>query len=83
MALLLGACVAAPTGTSTTGGGGGSGPGLGPNASLQGRRPFPADNAWNQDISTAAVDPNSDAIINFIGTNVGLHPDFGSGLYNG
>ena len=75
----------------TTGGTGGTGSGqdlcsgisLGQGASLNGFRPFPADNAWNQDISTAAVDPNSDAIINFIGPNVGLHPDFGSGLYNG
>jgi hypothetical protein len=29
------------------------------------------------------VDPNSAAIINFIGSSIGLHPDFGSGLYNG
>ena len=55
----------------------------GQGASLNGFRPFPADNAWNQDISSATVDPNSDAIINFIGPNIGLHPDFGSGLYQG
>ena len=76
-------------GTGGTGGGGGgqsdlcSGISLGQGASLNGFRPFPADNAWNQDISAAAVDPNSDAIINFIGPTVGLHPDFGSGLYQG
>jgi hypothetical protein len=29
------------------------------------------------------VDANSAALINFIGSGVGLHPDFGSGLYNG
>jgi hypothetical protein len=29
------------------------------------------------------VDPNSAAIINFIGANDPLHPDFGSGEYNG
>jgi len=50
---------------------------------LNGFLPFPADNAWNQDISSAAVDPNSDAIINFIGPSIGLHPDFGAGLYAG
>ncbi|MFI5091008.1 MAG: hypothetical protein ACHP7P_13200 [Terriglobales bacterium] len=56
---------------------------LGQGASLNGFLPFPADNAWNQDISASAVDPNSAAIINFIGPSIGLHPDFGSGLYNG
>jgi hypothetical protein len=50
---------------------------------LNGFLPFPTDNAWNQDISGAPVDPNSDAIINFIGLGIGLHPDFGSGLYAG
>lgn len=56
---------------------------LGQSASLNGFVPFPADNAWNQDISSAPVDANSDAIINFIGATVPLHPDFGSGLYDG
>jgi hypothetical protein len=56
---------------------------LGRGASLNGFIPFPVDNAWNQDISTAAVDPNSDAIINFIGASVTMHPDFGAGLYAG
>ena len=44
-----------------------SGTGLGPGASLAGRRPFPADNPWNQDISSAPVDPNSAALIASIG----------------
>jgi hypothetical protein len=78
--------------SGTSGGGTGSGGGntsacssisLGQGASLNGFLPFPADNAWNQDISAASVDPNSAAIINFIGPSIGLHPDFGSGLYNG
>ena len=56
---------------------------LGIGASLNGFIPFPADNLWNQNIASAPVDPNSAAIINFIGTNVPLHPDFGSGLYAG
>lgn len=78
-------------GGGSNGGGGGSGGGqnqcsgiaTGQGASLNGFQPFPADNAWNQDISSAPVDRNSDAIINFIGPSIGLHPDFGSGQYNG
>ena len=56
---------------------------LGQSASLNGYVPFPADSLWNKDISSAPVDSNSSAIINFIGAGIGLHPDFGSGLYNG
>lgn len=52
-------------------------------ASLNGFIPFPADNAWNQDISRAPVDPNSDNYIDFIGSTTPLHPDFGAGLYDG
>ena len=50
--------------------------------SLKGRRPFPDDNAWNQDISQAPVDPNSDIYIASIGADIGLHPDFGT-MWNG
>ncbi len=60
-----------------------SGMSLGRGASLNGFIPFPSDNAWNQDISAAPVDPNSSAIINFIGDSTPLHPDFGAGLYGG
>jgi len=38
---------------------------------------FPVNNPWNRDVSAWPVDPNSGAYINFIGTGVGLHPDFG------
>src|SRR5437763_11848493 len=55
---------------------------LGVNASLNGAVPFPADNAWNTDISQEKVDPNSDNLIGSIGLDTGLHPDFGSGTYN-
>ena len=55
----------------------------GQGASLSGFRPFPTDNAWNLDISGATLDPNSTAIINDIGASIGLHPDFGAGLYAG
>ncbi len=56
---------------------------LGPGASLNGAVPFPAASAWNTDVSTAAVDAASDALIASIGLTRGLHPDFGSGLWNG
>jgi len=54
---------------------------LGVGASLNGTVPFPADNAWNHDISNAPVDPNSDNLIASIGLATGLHPDFGAGYY--
>jgi hypothetical protein len=44
---------------------------------------FPKTNAWNKRVDTLPVSANSDAIIRSIGLDVGLHPDFGSGLYNG
>ncbi len=53
-------------------------PDLGIGASLRGKRPFPANNPWNQDISRAPVDPNSNTLIGSIGNNVTLHPDFGT-----
>ena len=56
---------------------------VGQEAGLNGFVPFPSDNLWNKDISAAPVDSNSTAIINFIGGSVPLHPDFGSGLYDG
>ncbi len=55
----------------------------GQDGSLAGFIPFPADNLWNKDISSAPVDPDSTALINFIGPSIGLHADFGSGLYAG
>lgn len=44
---------------------------------------FPADNIWNTPIDTLPVDANSDAYIAALGTDIGLHPDFGSGLWDG
>jgi hypothetical protein len=44
---------------------------------------FPKTNAWNKRVDTLPVAPDSDAIIRSIGADVGLHPDFGSGLYGG
>jgi len=56
---------------------------LGIGAALNGAIAFPADNPWNADVSSAPVDPDSDALIASIGLDTGLHPDFGAGLYDG
>ena len=56
---------------------------LGVGASLNGAQPFPADNAWNTDISAHPVDPNSGNLIASIGLDRGLFPDFGAGLWEG
>jgi hypothetical protein len=42
---------------------------------------FPADNAWNEDISAKAVDPNSSQILSTYSAS-GLKADFGSGLWD-
>jgi hypothetical protein len=55
---------------------------LGPGASLGGKRFFPDDNPWNQDVSQEPVDPNSDNLIASIGKDKPLHPDFGT-FYQG
>jgi hypothetical protein len=44
---------------------------------------FPADNAWNQRVAALPVAANSAQLIASIGLSTGLHPDFGSGLYDG
>ncbi len=44
---------------------------------------FPAAHPLNMDISNSSVDANSDLIINNIGENKGLFPDFGSGEWQG
>ncbi len=50
---------------------------------LEGCPVFPADNIWNTPIENLPVDPNSSAYISTIGATQGLHPDFGSGTWNG
>ncbi len=44
---------------------------------------FPANNPWNQRVDRLLVAKNSAAIIASIGLNDPVHPDFGSGLYDG
>jgi hypothetical protein len=58
-----------------------SGMSTGAGASLNGFDPFPASNPWNTDVFSAPVDLNSASIINFIGSTVTLHPDFGAGIF--
>lgn len=44
---------------------------------------FPADNVWNARVDALPPDANSAAYIGSIGPSTGLHPDFGSGLWDG
>ena len=44
---------------------------------------FPGDNIWNTRIDQLPVSPSSSTWVNTIGASSPLHPDFGSGLYNG
>ncbi len=44
---------------------------------------FPANNPWNQRVDGLPVAKNSAKVIASIGLNDPVHPDFGSGLYNG
>lgn len=52
-------------------------------ASVGGCPMFPADNIWNRRIDSLPVHAKSDAWINSIGRNTGLHMDFGSGNWDG
>lgn len=48
------------------------------NGALPGPLPlFPPGNWWNVDITSAPVDPNSAAFVQYIGVKRGMHPDFG------
>jgi hypothetical protein len=54
-------------------------PPIGPN----GCTVLPANNIWNTPVDQLPVSPNSSTYVNRIGAGSPLHPDFGSGLYNG
>src|SRR5947209_216352 len=58
-----------------------SGMTVGQLTSLNGFVPFLSTSLWNTDISSSPVDPNSANYINYIGSTVTLHPDFGAGTY--
>jgi len=53
-------------------------PDLGLNANLHGKRPFAADDEWNRSVLSDSEDPNSDAIIDFIGRTKTLKLDLGT-----
>jgi hypothetical protein len=67
------------SGSAGTGGAPGAGPSIG------GCAIFPADNAWNRDVSADPLDPDSAAIIANINANGAkmVHPDFGATLEYG
>jgi hypothetical protein len=44
---------------------------------------FPANNPWNERVDTLPVAGDSAQLIASIGVSTGLHPDFGSGLWDG
>lgn len=44
---------------------------------------FPADNIWNARVDQLPVSPSSSSWVSTIGASSPLHPDFGSGTYNG
>ncbi|MDD1660945.1 MAG: hypothetical protein LUQ49_00610 [Methanomicrobiales archaeon] len=52
-------------------------------ATLGGCPVLPADNIWNTPVDTLPVDARSSTYITTIGSSTGLHPDFGSGLWDG
>lgn len=60
---------------------------VGPSAqappSLAGCSVFPADNVWNVSVDELPVDPNSATYIATIGADRSVHPDFGSGTWEG
>jgi hypothetical protein len=55
----------------------------GPVKGAPGCRLFPANNHWNLRVDKLPVLANSDAMVGSIGADDTLHPDFGSGLYEG
>jgi hypothetical protein len=65
LSITVNAATASACGNMSTGNG----------ASLNGYVPFPSSNAWNTNIASASIDPNSAAIISVL-TGSNLHPDF-------
>src|SRR5512133_4342602 len=50
---------------------------------IRGVQVFPHDHVWNVAIDDLPVDSRSADYVSTIGTTKYLHPDFGSGLYEG
>jgi hypothetical protein len=72
--------LAAVASLSLLSGAGGAGPQL-PGAPSC--RIFPPANPWNRRVDTLPVAASSTAIVRSIGADLGLHPDFGSGTWDG
>jgi hypothetical protein len=91
LVLVLAGCGAAtqPTAPPVPGGLQGGASGVVLLEDFTGRQIFPADNWWNLDVSGAPLDPQSDALIDFISGRTPadttrtqrLHPDFGPPPY--
>jgi hypothetical protein len=56
--------------------------GIGQGASLNGFVPFPTADPWNEAITSLPVNSGSAAVMSVFGSST-LHPDFGSGTYDG
>ena len=54
-----------------------------PLPNTRGCKIFPADNPWNTPVNTLPLAKDSAAMINAIGRGASLHPDFGSGTWDG
>src|SRR5688572_17893031 len=52
-------------------------------AAIAGCPMFPASSHWNQRVDGLPVHPSSEATIRSIGSDGPVHPDFGSGLWEG
>jgi hypothetical protein len=76
---LLSACVGVPTVPPVGGGGAGGGAAVAAGPSLGGCPMFPADNAWNQKVTSLPVRSDSRTLIANISSSgkTKLHPDFG------
>lgn len=51
--------------------------------SISGCLLYPANNVWNTPVDTLPVDSRSVNYIKTIGAAIGMHPDFGSGIWDG
>jgi hypothetical protein len=60
-----------------------AGAGVGAPPTLAGCSVFPADNIWNARVDRLPVDAHSAEYIATIGDTIGVHPDFGSGTWDG
>ena len=69
--------IALPAGAAGAAGGTGAPP------TIAGCPVFPATSVWNQPVNTLPVAADSAALIRSIGLDAPVHPDFGSGLYDG